>query len=186
MIAYRKLLPNEMSRYRSHLLRLSPVDRHMRFGGSVSDAVIEQHCLRLDWHDTIVIGYFVDLELRGVAELRTAGDLFPSRGELAFSVERPFQGKGVGGDLMGRVLNIARNRGIRQVNLICLLENRAMQNLALKFTSARVIESGEVGVSIRLDRADQLSLMREALEESAALVSSIFSAFPYAPGSSAH
>ncbi len=186
MIAYRKLLPTEMSRYRAHLLRLSPVDRHMRFGGSVSDAVIEQHCLRLDWHDTIVIGYFVDGEMRGAAELRTAGDLFPSRGELAFSVERSYQGKGVGGDLMGRVLNIARNRGIRQVNLICLLENRAMQNLALKFTSARVVEAGEVGVSIRLDRADQLSLMREALEESAALVASILSGFTSTSGGTVH
>ena len=174
MTTFRKLLPNEMTRYRAHLLRLESVDRHMRFGGSVSDAVIEQHCLRMDWHDTVVIGYFVEGELRGAAELRTAGDLFPSRGELAFSVERAFQGKGVGSALMSRILTIARNRGIRQVNLICLLENRAMQNLAQKFSGARVVEAGEVGVSIRLDRADQVSLMVEALEESAALVASLF------------
>ena len=186
MKAFRKLLPNEMVLYRAHLLRLESVDRHLRFGGSVSDAVIEQHCLRLDWHDTVVIGYFVEDELRGAAELRTAGDLFPSRGELAFSVERAYQGKGVGSALMSRVLTVARNRGIRQVNLICLLENRAMQNLAMKFTSSRVIDAGEVGVSIRLDRADQLSLIREALEESAALVASMFSGFSYRPDGTVH
>ena len=186
MTTFRKLLPNEMTRYRAHLLRLESVDRHMRFGGSVSDAVIEQHCLRMDWHDTVVIGYFVEGELRGAAELRTAGDLFPSRGELAFSVERAFQGKGVGSALMSRILTIARNRGIRQVNLICLLENRAMQNLALKFSGLRVVDAGEVGVSIRLDRADQLSLMSEALEESAALVTSLFSGFSYRTTGSMH
>ncbi len=186
MNAFRKLFPNEMSRYRAHLLRLESVDRHLRFGGSVSDAVIEQHCLRMDWHDTIVIGYFVDGELRGAAELRTAGDLFPSRGELAFSVERVYQGRGVGSALMGRVLNIARNRGIRQVNLVCLLENRAMQNLAVKFSGARVVDAGEVGVSIRLDRADQISLMTEALEESAALVASMFSGLPFCSGKTVH
>ena len=186
MKAFRKLLPNEMVLYRAHLLRLESVDRHLRFGGSVSDAVIEQHCLRLDWHDTVVIGYFVEDELRGAAELRTAGDLFPSRGELAFSVERAYQGKGIGSALMSRVLTIARNRGIRQVNLICLLENRAMQNLAAKFSGARVVDSGEVGVSIRLDRADQLSLMSEALEESAALVAKMFAGFGYSTGDAVH
>ena len=177
MTAFRKLSPSELSRYREHLLRLEPIDRHMRFGGAVSDAVIEQHCLRMDWHDTVVIGCFEDGVLCGAAELRTAGDLFPSRGELAFSVERAFQGRGIGRALMSRILTVARNRGIRQVNLICLLENRAMQNLAQKFSSTRVVEAGEVGVSIRLDRADQLSMMSEALDESANLVTSLFSGF---------
>ena len=182
MTAFRKLLPSELLRYREHLLRLDSIDRHMRFGGAVSDAVIEQHCLRMDWHDTVVIGCFEDGELRGAAELRTAGDLFPSRGELAFSVERAFQGRGFGRALMTRIITVARNRGIRQVNLICLLENRAMQNLAQKFSSNRVVDAGEVGVSIRLDRADQLSLMSEALEESANLVASMFSGFSNRPG----
>ncbi|MEI6556838.1 MAG: GNAT family N-acetyltransferase [Rhodospirillaceae bacterium] len=179
MNAIRILLPTEMSRYRAHLLRLTSVDRHLRFGGSVGDAVIEQHCLRLDWHDTIVIGYFVDGELRGGAELRTAGDLFPSHAEMAFSVERAYQGRGVGSALMARVLTVARNRGIRQVNLICLLENRAMQSLARKFSQARVVDSGEVGVSINLQQADQVSLITEAFEEGAALIASVFTGFPF-------
>jgi len=177
MQVFRKLLPAEMVRYKAHLLRLDRADRHLRFAGSVSDAVIEQHCLRLDWRDTIIIGWFDNGELRGASELRTAGTPFPKRAELAFSVETPYQGRGIGYELMSRALTIARNRGIKVVDVICMLENRRMRSLARKFTKAAVIESGEVGVSIVLDMPNQVTLFLEALEDGAGLMSTVLGGF---------
>jgi GNAT superfamily N-acetyltransferase len=182
MSLYRKLLPTEMSRYRDHLLRLDRADRHLRFAGTVSDAAIQQHCLRLDWHDTVVIGFFDRGELSAAAELRFDGKPFSRRAEAGFSVERRYQGQGVGKGLMARVLTIARNRGIRVVDVICLLENRRMQSLASKFSSIRVVDSGEVGVSIGLDQANHISVMLEAIDESAGLVSVLLDSFKFDMG----
>ena len=177
MNVFRKLLPAEMVRYKAHLLRLDRADRHMRFAGTVSDEVIEQHCLKLDWHNTIVIGWFEDGELRGASELRTAGTPFPKRAELAFSVEAAYQGRGIGYELMSRALTIASNRGIKIIDVICMQENRRMRSLARKFTKAAVVDHGEVGVSIVLARPNQVSLLLEALDEGASLFSALSGGF---------
>ena len=177
MQVFRKLLPAEMIRYKAHLLRLDRTDRHLRFAGTVSDEVIEQHCHRLDWHNTLVIGWFDNGDLRGASELRTAGTPFPKRAELAFSVETPYQGRGIGHELMSRALIIARNRGIKIVDVICMVENRRMRSLARKFTKAAVIDGGEVGASIALDMPNQVSLFLEALEDGASLMSTLLGGF---------
>lgn len=177
MSALRKLLPTEMGYYEAHLLRLDRVDRYLRFGGTVTDAVVEQHCLQLNWHDTIVIGDFYQGELRAAAELRSDGGLFPRRGEAAFSVERAFQGQGIGTTLMRRVLTIAANRGLLIIDVICLLENRRMQALARHFAKEAVIDSGEVGVKICLDHPNHISFLLEAFDEGAGLMSAILDSF---------
>lgn len=177
MGVFRKLLPAEMDRYKAHLLRLDRVDRHLRFAGTVADAVIEQHCHRLDWRNTIVIGWFVDGELRGATEMRTAGRPFPKRAELAFSVERSYQGRGVGTELMRRALTIAGNRGVKVIDVFCLFENRRMRALARKFSKAAVIEHGEVGVTIALDMPNHVTFFLEALEDGAGLVSAMLDRF---------
>jgi len=177
MNVFRKLLPAEWDRYKAHLLRLDRADRHLRFAGTVSDAVIERHCQGLDWRNTIVIGWFDNGELRGASELRTAGTPFPKRAELAFSVESAYQGRGIGHDLMSRALTIARNRGIKTIDVVCMLENRRMRSLARKFTKAAVIESGEVGVTIALTMPNHVTLFLEALEDGAGVMSAVLGGF---------
>ncbi|MEI8394416.1 MAG: GNAT family N-acetyltransferase [Rhodospirillaceae bacterium] len=186
MGAFRKLLPNELSRYRDHLLRLDRADRHLRFAGTVSDAVIEQHCLRLDRRNTLVIGYFDGGELRGAVEMRAENRPTPRRTELAFSIERPWQHRGIGTALMRRALTVASNRGIRTVDIMCLLENRAMRALARKFSNVVTIECGEVGVTITLELSSGLSFMVEAFEDSTGLVASMLESLKLAVGASAH
>jgi len=177
MSAFRKLLPAEMDRYKAHLLRLDRADRHLRFGGTVTDAVIEQHCLRLDWRNTLVLGWFEGGDMRGASELRTAGTPFPKRAELAFSVERPYQGRGIGQELMTRALTIARNRGIKVVDVICMLENRRMRSLAARFSKAMVVENGEVGVTITLDGPNHVTFFLEVLDDGAGWMSAMFDGF---------
>ena len=181
MSTFRNLLITEMGRYKDHLLRLDRSDRHMRFGGTVSDAVIEQHCLRMDWRNTVVVAYVDGGEIRAAVELRTSDRTFdrpfPERAEAAFSVERAYQGRGLGTALMRRVLTVASNRGVRIVDVLCLLENRRMQALARKFARAVVVEGGEVGITIGVDRPSQVSLMLEAFEEGAGLMLAMLDRF---------
>src|SRR4051812_19070801 len=107
MTVFRKLLPTELSLYRDHLLRLDTQDRYARFCGFTTDDRINDHCRRIDWRFTIIVGCFVRGELRAAAELRTEPKVWPGEGELAVSVEREFQNQGLGSGVIGRIMTIA-------------------------------------------------------------------------------
>jgi GNAT superfamily N-acetyltransferase len=173
MSAFRKLLPTEMGRYRDHLVRLDREDRYSRFAGTVSDEVISRHCQNLDWHQTIIIGWFDQGELRGAAELRAEPRAFARRAELAFSVERPWQGRGIGRALLQRALTAASNRGLRELDVLCLLENRRMQALTRRVAPVKVTAEGDVGATISIQVANQATFLLEALDEGSGLLGTL-------------
>ena len=106
----RKLWPSEIEKFRDHLLRLDKDSRRLRFAHGVSDTFIEDYASRMCDMGSIVYGYIEDGEVRACAELRKLGDVWGEEAEAAFSVERAFQDKGLGTELMGRVIRAARNR----------------------------------------------------------------------------
>ena len=167
MPVYRKLLPSERHRYPGHLLRLDRTDRYARFTGTVSDAVIERHCATLDWGRTLVVGGFHQGELRGAVELCTDRLLWPDQAELAVSIEKPYQERGMGSALVRRALTIARNRGITRVHMLALADNRRMRALASRFGGAMELDGGELTMSIALPPPNQFSLALEAVEAGA-------------------
>ena len=78
----------------------------------------------------ILHGFFVDGVLRGAADLR----ILRREAEAAFSIEKPWQSHGVGSALLERTLLAARNRGIKHLQVCCLVaKNQRMQHLARKF-----------------------------------------------------
>jgi GNAT superfamily N-acetyltransferase len=168
MHVFRKLVPAEIGLFHDHLLRLTPEDRHCRFSGSVSDFVIAEHCARIDWFRTVVIGCFIDGDLRGAAELRLDDSRVGWRSELAVTVERDWQDQGNGTELLRRSITVCRNRGIRSIYMICLLENRRMQRIARRFEGDLVLGDGEAEAQIALPFPDPFTVAREALDEGAA------------------
>ncbi|MEI9804370.1 MAG: GNAT family N-acetyltransferase [Pseudolabrys sp.] len=88
--------------------------------------------------------FFVDGVLRGAAELRPYGGLFPHQAEAAFSIEQPWQSHGIGTELLQRTLLSARNRGITQLQMQCLANNDRMQQLARKFAAELSFDFGSV------------------------------------------
>ena len=136
----RKLWTVEIAAYRDHLLRLDPDSRRNRFGGTVADDMIRRYAATSDGSDVVLHGFFVDGVLRGVADLRIAG----REAEAAFSIEKPWQSHGVGTALLERSLLTARNRGVKRVQVCCLMENWRMQQLARKFEAELVFDFGTV------------------------------------------
>lgn len=128
----RKLWPWESGALRHHLLRLGPEDRLMRFCTPASDRFIHAYCDRLEPLRMIVLGCFADGMLRGAAELIRTSDAWPVNAEIALSVERPFQDRGIGGELLGKALIVARNRLIDTVHSVFLPENGKMRRLLAK------------------------------------------------------
>ena len=158
---YRKLFVVEAYQYRDHLLRLDPDSRQARFSAVVSNAAVRQHVKAIDWTTTEVLGYFRDGVMRGAVEVRFASAMLPASAELAFSVERPFQGFGAGTGLMARGMMVMRNRGVTCGHIVCLLTNRRMQKMALKYRANVKADCGEVFLTINAPHGDLSTLLAE-------------------------
>jgi GNAT superfamily N-acetyltransferase len=163
--AIRKLWPTETGKFRDHLLRLDKESRRMRFAHFVSDPFIEDYAGRMAEFGSVVYGYLADGRVRAAAELRRLGDAWGEEAEAAFSVEKPYQDRGIGTELMGRVVRAARNRGIRRLYMSCLAENSRMQVIARKHEAVLRFEYGEVVGEIVPDTPDYFSILAEAAED---------------------
>src|SRR5262245_15543972 len=128
--AVRKLWVGETELYRQHLLRLDAESRRNRFGGAVSDEFIRRYSGPSTLNGAVIYGFFVKGVLRGAAELRLLARA--GEAEAALSVERAWQSQGVGTALLERVLLAVGNRQVKHLHMLCLAENRRMQQLARK------------------------------------------------------
>lgn len=162
----RKLWPNEASRYRDHLLRLDAESRRARFGGAVADAFIRDYVKVALSLDAVVHGFFVNGTLRGAAELRAIRSERDVDAEAAFSIERPWQNHGVGSALLAHTLLAARNRHIRTLHMICLSDNRRMQQLARKFEAELTFEYGSVVGEVEAPYPTPASVLKEVVADS--------------------
>lgn len=170
----RKLWINESDEYRDHLLRLDRESRQRRFSGVVSDEFIARHAASANGLSVIVHGFFVDGTLRGAAELRSPRMLLAREGEAAFSIEQPWQSHGVGTVLLERTLLSARNRGIKTLQMHCLIDNQRMQQLARKFEADLKFDFGSVIGEVDPPRYTPLSLMREAAADAQGVANAFF------------
>jgi GNAT superfamily N-acetyltransferase len=159
----RRLWIGETELYRQHLLRLDAESRRSRFGGAVSDEFIRRYAEPSALSSAIIYGFFVDGVLCGAAELRLlerAGDA-----EAALSIERAWQSRGVGTALLERVLLAARTRQVKRLHMLCLAENRHMQQLARKFDAELSFQSGSVVGEMKPPHPTATSLMRELVAD---------------------
>ena len=176
----RKLWSADAHAYGDHLLRLDAASRRNRFGGGVADDFIRNHAERAFEPDNVIYGFLADGILRGAAELRPFGQ--PNRlsaagqAEAAFSIERPWQSHGVGTELLERTLLAARNRGIKQLHITCLLENQRMQQLARKFDAELRRDFNSVIGEVDAPYPTPMSLMREMIADGAGLATAMLDA----------
>jgi GNAT superfamily N-acetyltransferase len=162
----RKLWSADADAYREHLLRLDPVSRRNRFGGTVSDEFIAGYVGVSFGLDGVIHGFLVAGVLRGAAELRPLGSTLANEAEAAFSIEQPWQSHGVGTALLSRTLLSARNRGYKLLHMACLADNRRMQQLALKFDAELTFDFGSVVGEVEAAHPTPLSVMRELVVDS--------------------
>jgi RimJ/RimL family protein N-acetyltransferase len=161
----RRLLASESYLLRDHLWRLDSEARNRRFGRDVSDHFIDLYAARAGDFGNVTFAYFVDGDVRGVAELRPGAFMRRESAEVAFSVERPFINRGIATQLMGRVIRTARNRGISHLILVCMPENAKMQAIARHFGAELKVEDGSIVAEIVPRRADYQSWVSDIIDE---------------------
>ena len=160
----RKLWIADLDAFRQHLVRLDPITRRLRFGMGASDEFVSRYAETSFKLDTLIHGWFSGGMIRGVGELR-AIDKARREAEAAFSVERDWQGQGVGSELMERTLLAARNRGITRIYMNCLASNGHMQRLARRFGAELEYEAGDVVGLVLPPSPTPASYLREAVGE---------------------
>jgi GNAT superfamily N-acetyltransferase len=141
----RRLWPADHSAFRDHLLRLDAQSVFDRFAMAVNADFLIRYAGRCFGADDVIYGYYVDGVLRGAGELRAVGrNIVDGSVEAAFSVEKEWRRRGVGSQLMSRIVRAARNRRADALHMSCLASNGAMQALARKFSADLRFETDEM------------------------------------------
>jgi RimJ/RimL family protein N-acetyltransferase len=145
-----------------HFLALGTDDRRLRFGAALSDDAIRNLEERIDFDRDELFGVADDdLRLLGVVHVA----FYPDKAELGLSVLPGARGHGIGNVLFERAVMHLTNRGVREVFVHCLSENRAMMHLAMKRGMRAVREGGETDAYLTLPRATPGSVFVEWLQE---------------------
>lgn len=158
----RKLIAAEAALVEAHLLRLDSEDRRLRFFGAINDDAIRGYCRRKERERAVLLGAFIDGALRGAAELVVSAQRWPVGAEIALSVDKPFQGRGVGDALLRAALLMARNRLIPVVHIVCLAEHRRMRRLIGRYAATMRVGGAEVEGMVHPLPPSGASLLREA------------------------
>lgn len=166
----RRLWATDQAAVEAHLLRLDPETRAGRFMGTLSDAALRHYAQGAMRAEGLMFGAFLDGALSGLGELRPAGARRPGlslgrAAEAAFTVERGHRRHGLGQALFRRIVEAARNRGVRDLHLRCLPWNRPMQGLARKVGAHLRIRPDEADAALHLAYPTPASLWREGLVE---------------------
>jgi RimJ/RimL family protein N-acetyltransferase len=140
---FRQLRPSELPRFREHLLRLDPLSRRDRFNGAIDDDFIIAYAKRCFADGTTVIAYVEGERVIGAAELHERADLTRPTGEIAFSVEREWQRRGIGTDLFERLIGAARGFGYELLRITTHPQNAAARAIARKFGARLRFEDGD-------------------------------------------
>ncbi len=161
----RQLRPSDLPLFRDHLLRLDAEGRRDRFNGVTDDEFVVAYANRCFTDGTTVIAYVEDGKVLGAAELHERPEDKVPTGEIAFSVERELQHRGIGSRLFERLIFNALGLGYIRLLVTTHHENAAMKALARKFGAEMTFEAGEtmgiidlapivVSLSIELDHSN--------------------------------
>ena len=161
----RQLRPSDLSLFRDHLLRLDAESHRDRFNGVTDVEFVVVYANRCFTDGTTVIGYVEDGKVLGAAELHERPEDKVPTGEIAFSVERELQHRGIGSRLFKRLIVNALGLGYIRLLVTTHHENEAMRALARKFGAEMTFDAAEtmaiidlapivVSLSIELDHSN--------------------------------
>jgi GNAT superfamily N-acetyltransferase len=151
---------------RAHFLALTPDDRRLRFGSSLSADAVAAYVDGIDlYRDAVFAVHDDNLALVGVAHLALGAE----HAELGLSVLPVHRGRGVGSALFGRGAEHARNRFATTLFMHCLRENTAIVHIAQRAGMHIVTEAGDADACVALPPASAGSIAEELVADRVAL-----------------
>ncbi|WP_425083359.1 N-acetyltransferase family protein [Ruegeria profundi] len=171
----RRLRAFDKPKIESHFKSLDAEALTSRFGVPVSAAFVEAYLAGIFKNSALVFGAFPDSCLRGVGELRAVPDSHNHVAELAFTVETVWQDLGIGDALLSRIVTAARNRGFREVHMLCLATNQKMRRLAAKHDAELKLTTGQIEATLTAPWPTPFSVAEEISGEYHAMARAILS-----------
>lgn len=162
----RRLWARDAPAVLAHYRRLDESSRRRRFLAAINDAALAERAALTGSASLAMVGGFEGGAIRALGELSLGDD---DSAEIALSVERPWQGRGVGTAIMRRLVEKASNRAVRRLLVRCMDENRAMLQIARHAGAVIRSDAGELEGMIEAPPATWLSLLDECANESLAL-----------------
>lgn len=147
----RQLRPSDLPRFAEHLIRLDEQSRRDRFNGLTDDEFLQAYADRCFREGVTVIGYVEGNKVLGAAELHERPEEDKPTAEIAFSVERKLQHRGIGARLFRRIIAQARGLAYTRLRVTTHANNAAMRSLARRFNARLSFEHGETNGIIDLD-----------------------------------
>lgn len=153
-----------------HFCALPPADLRMRFGRVPGEDWLRSYVDGLDFSRDTVLGVRDATpraaRLLGVTHVAS----YQGAVELGLSVLPEARRQGIASAMFDRAALHARNRGVVELFMHCLAENRAMRTIASRAGMRVVMEDGEVDAWIELPVATPFSLGREFITRQQAIV----------------
>ncbi len=155
-----------------HFMALAPEDRLLRFGHAVSDDIVRQYVLAMDFDIDAVFGVFDDrLQLLGVAHLAYLSAIDQAqRAELGVSVLARARNQGIGSTLFDRAAIRCRNTQLTSLYMHCLAHNDTMMRIAQKAGMEIRFAHGEADAYLALPPATPVTRSLERRQDRRAAV----------------
>lgn len=166
---FKKLRASDKEIIKNHFISLDAEGRRLRFEHEVSDAYVSDYVDNIDDEHHLIHGFFKDGDLCGLGELVKISERWQSGAEAAFSVNKEYRNAGVGGELVDRILNCARNREVPVVHVCFLTSNGKMQHLASKNGAKFELHGDEIIAQISPSNPNYFSYWEEALNDGSSL-----------------
>lgn len=133
---------------KEHLLSLDGRDRYLRFGGSLTDAVIEEYVDRTWVGDNEWLGVVEGGKVIAAIHVALEDEC---KAELGLSVSPDWRGRRLGQSLFTRGMIYARAQGVKDVFMHCLSENAVMKHIASKNHMTMFTSYGETDADLRVN-----------------------------------
>lgn len=161
-----------LAEYAAHLKNLTDQDRYTRFGYAASSQAIDQMILNMLYNQSQhhLFTYRTDNRIVGFGHLARED----SDWELAVSVDREYQGRGIADELMNHMISWGKTHGVNVVYMHCITENQKIQHLARKHGLKTWDRSGhELSARVQLPEATVLDYTANFVAEQQELAKDI-------------
>jgi GNAT superfamily N-acetyltransferase len=157
--------------YATHLKNLTVEDRYTRFCYNVKDEAIDDLILQILYNrdDHYLFTATIEGERVGFGHFAKEGQDW----ELAVSVDKQYQGRGIADALMSHMIAWGKTHGIHSVFMHCITQNQKIQHLARKH-GLRMVEKDGAEITSKVElpaptpldyTADFFREQRELLEQ---------------------
>ncbi len=151
-----------------HFLRLDPESVYTRFCSPLKEEALSNYVKKMNFEKDGIFGIFdIDLNIVGIGECVIESNR--DSAEVGFSVEKPYQGQGLGNKLMERVVRFAKTQNKHHLEMVCLRTNAATIHLAKKHGLHIQSSYGESLAVIDMEEVNPvLENLNETLDDSMA------------------